>query len=225
MKRDARDRKSERAAEPLERLRRRQFLGLVAGVAAGAAGISRGLLGASFLADPPGTVVVKDPCTKVETGTSTSTGTVTFPSGGWSTVLTITPPRAFSTTGYVYTTISVSGATTVTTGTATPPQTTNITTAYSTTVVRIQTVTQAGTLQTITVTYPAGALTGTITASWTYTVTCPPVTQPTHVVIGVNGVNQVIGKAGGEGVRSNALRLSRGVSSRPFPGGELGLGV
>src|SRR5262245_3528191 len=99
--------------DSLKGLRRRQFLGWLAG-AAGGLRLARPALGRGFLAipeDPEGLAALM--CTRV-TGTSTCTTVITTPSTSWSTSFTVSPGEPFTRTGVVYTTTSGSGTLTST---------------------------------------------------------------------------------------------------------------
>jgi hypothetical protein len=216
------------AGSQLEGMRRRKFLGLLAGLSGGLV-LGRRAFGKGLLGDPPAADPTDPdpvpPCT-LTTCYSTRVTHVTTPSTSYSTVLTVPAGPGVNTTAVQYTTFVVTGATTwpvtVTNATGgTAPGTQSGTTSMTGTVFITVTIRQpnGGTRQTQVGTRPSGVSTGTVTYCWTKWINCTAPPAGNVVVLGAPGhaVDHV--------TPPKAVGLLHSVSGIPPLGTRFDLGV
>lgn len=152
--------------------RRRKFLSMLA--AAGGLALARPVLGKGLIASPTDPVEPA-PCMSSVYGTVLRKLTVTVPSTSFSTTTPATPPATGSrATTYAFQTI-VGASDAITITTATPPRTIPGT-CYSTyTQTGSITVSQNGTVMTISITAPSQSFPTTLTLYYCFTIPCPVV--------------------------------------------------
>lgn len=158
--------------------RRRKFLGIVAGIAGGAAASAKAL-GRSFLAPvPQGPAPVA--CRETVAGTGTVTTTITLPSTTYSTTVTLPGTGTLSGTLTGTTTVLATGTITVTSpvvtrdgGTLTlTTMTVTQTYRHSATATVTNTISQSDSTVTLSGSAPSSTMTATVTVSWVYMRPC-----------------------------------------------------
>lgn len=179
---EKRERPDPSVRERLKDVRRRDFLGALAG-AAGAFGLGRGAFGRSLGTQAP--AAPAPPCRDTHTGTTTYTTTVTTPSGSTTFTVGVNPPVAPPTT-VTQTAATSTSYTALGTGTTTFPG------ISTTTTVGTATTTAGAPPSTITVTTPTTAhtvttYTGRTSTGITHTV---PITQT--ITISGNGTSGTV---------------------------------